>query len=110
VFFIVNGIDKNVFLYRLAAGAGTAVETRRPDAPALDITVSPNPFRSSATIRVPGIKADQLKVYDLRGRVVAELSAGNEAVWKPSGLSGGIYVVKATLGKRVISRPLLYRK
>jgi len=82
VFFIVNGIDKNVFLYRLNAGA-TAAESPCPAA------------QYDAPVRWSGL-------YDIRGRRVAE---GER--WETSRLPAGVYLLGGRAGAQRVFRKVL---
>jgi hypothetical protein len=115
VFAMVNSIDENGWVFRLSAGTG--VETARVKFAGLSLAATPNPFSVSTRIDLfagADLRNAQVKVYNLDGKQVADLSGkmlnGTGIAWKPSGLSAGIYVVKADLGNRQISRTLLYQK
>jgi hypothetical protein len=104
-----------VFLYKHTEGS--LAEDARINIGKSDIAVYPNPFMSSIRVRVAhrhGRKPSFVKVYDIRGREVADLSQElkkqGSADWKPTGLSAGIYIVNAGLGNRQVRRMLFYRK
>jgi hypothetical protein len=78
----------------------------------------PNPFNPSTTIRyqVPARNRVTLKVYDSRGREVANLvdagqSAGSYSLtWNASHLSSGVYFARLTAGGYVETRRMLLMK
>jgi hypothetical protein len=71
----------------------------------LRMTAAPNPFNPSTVISISGVKlvAASLRVFDMRGRMVADLTGalrrsamrGEARVeWNAAGLASGIYVVR----------------
>ncbi|OGJ87339.1 MAG: hypothetical protein A2268_14385 [Candidatus Raymondbacteria bacterium RifOxyA12_full_50_37] len=67
------------------------------------ITAWPNPFNPSVVIAVSGVKTPirTLRVYDLCGRVVADLLKTMKdgcVVWHASSNASGVYIVKAECG------------
>ena len=75
----------------------------------------PNPVRSAATIRwgLPTAAAVDLRVYDLRGREVAVLAAGepaeagwHETTWRPD-VAAGVYLVRLAAGAEARTRKVL---
>lgn len=76
------------------------------------LTVFPNPFNPEITITLEGDldKAASLKVYDLSGRLVEELTArvnGGKVTWRKPGLASGIYVIRVegagiSIARRII--------
>ena len=79
----------------------------------------PNPFNPSTTIsfNVPGDMNVNLSIYDLRGRLVAELVNGfheargisdpYKAVWNADLQSSGIYFVRLTAGSTVQNQKIM---
>jgi hypothetical protein len=94
---IGTGTDFTTIKYSQAT---TGVETA-PAASAFDLAQNqPNPFNPVTTIRFrvpPGTAARAaVRIYDLKGRLVAKLPAGSsagaqEVVWDASGLPSGAY-------------------
>jgi len=100
----------------------------------VEINVSPNPFNSSCAITVSdgrGLARQTLtniKIYDLRGNVVKCLNHGfnglnglhgcptpntqNGAfIWTPDeSISSGVYLIKATIGDRTITKRAILMK
>ena len=115
VFAMVNSIDMNGWVFRLEAG--TSVEkksTLSANSAAQAITLSPNPFKTSTAIGLPAGSAFSVKVFDLSGKEVADLSASTRISgmvnWRPEGLSGGVYILKVRVDGQVFSKTLLYQK
>ena len=81
----------------------------------------PNPFNPSTTIRynVPeGGMHTNLSIYDLRGRMVAELVNefkestfdGHEIVWNASNMASGVYFIKLHAGNTVMTQKIMLIK
>jgi len=80
------------------------------------LSVSPNPFRTSVQISVSGV--DQLpaslmsvRIYDMRGALISALTAGNKALaqgisWNASRLTAGVYVVQVRANGKVLSKKI----
>lgn len=59
----------------------------------------PNPFNSSTVISIQGSDKSTIEVFDITGRMVASLKTENgRAVWRPDGLSSGVYFARAAVG------------
>lgn len=78
--------------------------TKSPSTPLYAFTVKgtvPNPFNPMTTIQftMPGSGHVEIRAYDVLGRKIAELfsgelTAGEKSIlWKPDGLSGGVYFI-----------------
>lgn len=81
-------------------------------ADASPLIVTPNPFNSTTTIRLPEplSKDGRLAVYDLQGKCVADLSrfaSKRSLIWNSTGFSSGVYLLKADVPGRVITKKLL---
>jgi hypothetical protein len=82
----------------------------------IQISVSPNPFNSSCKISAPD--GAKISIFDLTGKRVAEIPlAGREAQknrqcrWKPdNSIGSGIYLVKAKIGDKEITKRVVYLK
>ena len=78
----------------------------------------PNPFNPSTTIsyRLPIKNHVTLKVYDSRGREVAnlvnaeQLSGRHSVTWNASNLSSGVYFARMTAGGYIATRKMLLLK
>ena len=77
----------------------------------------PNPARGAATFafELDREAAVTVAVYDVAGRVVARPVTGERfpagpsvRVWRPGGLAGGIYIVRATIGERSATRRIVW--
>ncbi len=86
------------------------------------LKISPNPFRERVEIRYSRgqrAKSIELKIYDLSGRLVKNLSLGTghlalgtEVIWDGKDntgkrVPGGIYLVKMNTGKKLISKKII---
>ncbi|MDZ7260772.1 MAG: T9SS type A sorting domain-containing protein [candidate division KSB1 bacterium] len=78
----------------------------------------PNPFNPSTTIRfdIPKRTHISLKIYDVRGREVAELVDGEheagafEILWNAQGLASGVYYYRISAGDFTAVRKLVLMK
>jgi hypothetical protein len=107
-YLTVVSVDSNVYAYKLTAGMGAGVE-RRTLAAAPVLKASPNPFRTSLNIVMSGRAAGKqdacIEVYDVQGKKVYETLTEKEAVtWDAGGLPSGIYLIKADVDGKTISR------
>jgi hypothetical protein len=100
-----------VYLYKHAASSSIL---RNPHAsPCPEITAYPNPFSSEMVISLenPGRHAD-ISIFDITGKQVGCFKEiqNSEIKWKSEGLTSGIYFIRAKIGKRQLSRTVLYQK
>jgi hypothetical protein len=88
--------------------------------PALDITVSPQPFYPGVLIKLRGLAlagsaSVSLKVYTARGVLVADLSQAYDrqartAHFHAGSLASGIYVLRCIAGSRVFTQRMTLLK
>ncbi|MFH0921566.1 MAG: T9SS type A sorting domain-containing protein, partial [Fibrobacterota bacterium] len=93
------------------------VESRLTVCPETWITVYPNPFNPTVTVAISGRTGEkgvtqplQIAIYDLHGRLVADLSweiKNNRVCWSANAQSSGVYIVRAKAGKRVMNRKII---
>lgn len=88
---------------------------KKPDIEDAGILASPNPFNPSVVLTLSGALASgaSIKVYDLSGKRVADLSKGisrGKAVWNASGLASGLYVAVVQKGMLKLTRKVVYSK
>lgn len=111
---------------RLAEVAGERFAEGPPEAPAkqgspeagVEVTVYPNPFNPTATIRYELAQAGQvvLKVYDVLGREVATLVDGmqqaraHQVQFEGSGLASGLYVYRLEASGQIVTGRMLLQK
>jgi hypothetical protein len=74
----------------------------------LPLAAAPNPFRSSIRISMPSPAA--LKVFDMRGKVLASFEGVKDVEWDASGMPSGIYILKADRGDRIHTKQLFLSK
>jgi len=106
------------------------VAERAPAIPnAFDIQIYPNPFNSSVTLIVDSQSESPealstLEIFDINGRIVAEIPAnGSESAkplstnasgacrWQPDeSLSSGVYLVRAKIGDKSVSKRIVFLK
>jgi hypothetical protein len=89
---------KTAYLYKHSPF--TAVESKAPaPVPRAVISVMPNPFYGTTTITANG--HPRMAIYNIHGKLIAKYNSGNIR-WNASGLPAGIYLIRATIGKRVL--------
>jgi len=72
------------------------------------LTVSPNPFNSAVTITAP--ENAIIEIFDINGRNIPTLGGG-EQVWRPEASVGsGVYLVRARIGDKDITKRVVYLK
>lgn len=91
-------------VYNAAAGLATEV------APAQALSSFPNPFTANTTLSftLAQAQAYRLEVYDVSGRLIKQLQAGQAEAgqpqvvqWDAAGLAAGFYMVRLTTGAEV---------
>jgi hypothetical protein len=100
-----------------AAAAGTAKFVRIPSRSGF-ISVTPNPFNPVTRIRYGAMEAMRVRlaVYDVKGRLVAELvdevvpAGEHEAVWEAGGVASGVYFSCLEIGEERFTRKLVVVK
>lgn len=78
----------------------------------------PNPFNSQVSIRfnIPQSCAGSLKIYDITGREIIELTSGylaqgeHQIVWNGDGYGSGIYFVRLEVGKNAGAKKIVMIK
>lgn len=96
-------------LFALGSGSTAVKKTVKPVQASL--TVCPNPFNPSTTIRVSMPGTVKIRIFDPSGRLVASGVAEKGAyVWNAGNQASGIYLVKAVSRNRsVTARMMLIR-
>ncbi len=90
------------------------------------IDAYPNPFNSSVKIRVRGIEVSRgrVEIFDINGRMVAEMSVGESESakplstnasgacrWQPNdNIGSGVYLVRAIIGDEKSTKRVVYLK
>ena len=132
VFSLETPVEGPVFiddeiLYINNPGRIDIYDARPLDAPLVEenipssfaLSAFPNPFNSSTTITFTVQQASQpvrLTIYDLQGRLVADLLAGrmpapragdHKVVWDAGDLGSGVYLVRLGAGTHTVIRKML---
>jgi len=100
----VNQIDGPTYVYKVPP-SGSAAEKQRALA-RNSMSLLPNPVTSGAKMQVTlasGIGHSELRIYDLRGRMVENISAGpaqKSAFVDTKNLHAGVYLLRAADGSR----------
>ncbi len=92
--------------YHVSAFLSTAVRENARAENEFRLNVYPNPF--NVATRISGPKNAPIRIYDIRGRFIEQLSTD---VWAPrSSLSSGVYVILIQSADQRLSRQVLYLK
>jgi hypothetical protein len=94
-------------------GGGTRKEAKAEAEEKGSISVSPNPFK--ATVRISRQYAAgsrqkmEIAIYNCRGTMIEKLPTANcllptDITWNPAGLPAGVYLVRADIGNRILTR------
>ena len=118
VIMYLNNEPAMVHLYKHSAP--TAVQQKAaPGSAAISVDVSPNPFHTGTRIRLDGNAgraACKAKIYDARGRRVADLPASHvqgtmaEFVWDASNMAPGAYVLSVSAGNAAVQKRIVVLK
>jgi len=108
VILVFDHASSAKFVYVYKNAAPTAAEKRDARPRGMELEVSPNPFRSSVTLRPP-FKA-LIKIFDTRGAVVASFKGQGGIVWNAQDLPSGVYLVRANSGNRVFTKKLFLNR
>jgi hypothetical protein len=101
---VPNFSSGTFYLYKHSSGS--ALEEKRANTEAAALSVHPIPASVSGAVRISsGNPMAWYMVYDVRGRVVADLGANT--VWAPNGIQTGVYVVEARIGSLRMSRKVI---
>jgi len=74
----------------------------------IDLFINPNPFNSFVSISAP--KEANIEIFDMLGKLVVRMKGGNR-VWKPEASVGsGIYLVRARVGDKEVTKRVVYLK
>jgi hypothetical protein len=108
ILFVTNS---SVYLYKHASMGASAETGAGTLSPPLEPEISPNPFRSSVNIHLPG-GAGSCSILDLSGRVVKRLGPAmtGSLVWNAGNAPAGIYLLRFTVGKENYVRKILLQK
>ena len=79
----------------------------------LSLSVSPNPFNSACRISAPDNAI--VEIFDLNGRIVYEMPVGSRpastVLWQPNkSVPSGVYLVRAKIGDKNITKRVVYLK
>ena len=73
-----------------------------------NVSIYPNPFNTACRISAP--ENAIIEIFDINGRSVAEFGGG-EQIWKPEASVGsGVYLVRAKIGDKDITKRVVYLK
>jgi murein DD-endopeptidase MepM/ murein hydrolase activator NlpD len=110
-------VSQNEKVIGIEQGGGGVLQQNGPI-----VLVSPNPFNSSTTFKINcrlQIVACGLKIYDINGKMADDLTSKiknqqssilNQIIWHPSNLPAGIYILKARIGNKTLTKRLFLCK
>jgi hypothetical protein len=116
VTFFVNCNSTTCHAYLYKHNAGNAAESRPVISSLSGLSAWPNPFTKAVRLmaRSGNGSSPRAKVFDIRGRQVADLAlkasapGGLECRWEPKGLPGGVYLLESsTNGKTGLQKIFL---
>jgi hypothetical protein len=117
VFIAVNDVDQNAFAFRFPES--TADNRSQLALSSLKLKVFPNPAKSGINIAVSSqlsaVSKINLSVYNVNGKLVKKLIADSRQLktginLNTSGLSTGIYILKAQTALKTFSKRLFVQK
>jgi len=107
-----NYLDK-LFVLRVDSGL-TRLELGQEVPDDSTLSADPNPFNPVVAIRLPAsLKGASVRIFDLSGRLIADLETGknnSRAVWDASARTSGVYVVAASKGSLTVRRKITLLK
>ncbi len=106
---INNATDRGNLMYNILTWFGVTMGTNESPYMPEDfrLVMNPNPFNGALKIDV--LPGTDVQIYDMHGRLVGKPDIDN--VWRPeSGVSSGIYLVRATRGNKTEIRKAVYLK
>ncbi len=87
---------------------GTLIDNNRTYIKGFAISISPNPFNSACRISSP-VDAT-VEIFDVLGQSIDKLPGGDQ-IWKPEASVGsGVYLVRAKVGDKDITKRVVYLK
>jgi len=104
-------------LIRAVIGTGMEIlePANKPEKPG--ISVYPNPFNSAVNIKERKFNGSSVRVeiFDINGRPVFETPVGayrdTPVIWQPEkSIHSGVYLVRAKIGEKIFSKPVVYIK
>lgn len=92
-----------------------AVETATPRGRGGALQAFPSPFNPEVVFTLSGREMDgaSLKVFDMAGRLMADLSGrmkDGRTKWNASGMSSGIYAAVARNGNKTLTKKIMYSR
>ncbi len=114
---VADKTNLGFYTFEYIVGVDEESQALLPESPFL-ASPFPNPFNSTTTIGYSLLMAGNvsLTVYDLSGRLVANLADGakpagtHEAVWTADGVSSGVYMVALDAGSMVLREKVVLVK
>ncbi|MEZ4696820.1 MAG: T9SS type A sorting domain-containing protein [Rhodothermales bacterium] len=114
--YLYLGTDRSG-VWRSRERTAVGVDDEQPTQPAASVDVYPNPFSEQATIRLSTEQPDHVRVevFDMLGRLVYVVADGDlprglhEIRINGQPLASGLYLVRVTMGRDVLSRKLVRR-
>jgi hypothetical protein len=114
-------VDQNAWVFRppvswnIQPGTTKAVKTPVKANAASALSASPNPFNPLVAFTVSGplSKSGSLRIYDLSGRMVEDLSVrfrNGRAIWNADGFAPGVYMAVAGKGGLALTKKVIYSR
>jgi hypothetical protein len=109
--FLIGGFNYGPFPYLMRAdslGFTGISETQTLKPENISISFFPNPFNSAVSISTP--IESKVEIFNVTGKSIAELPGGTQ-IWRPDNSVGsGIYLVRAKMGDKEVTKRVVYLK
>jgi hypothetical protein len=101
-----------VFLYKHTESTNVDLNTAIRPAGSYEFSVTPNPFAWSTRISVKRDNREKMdvKIYNLNGQFVEDLTHHQPLTWNGSGRPPGIYLVKLSIGNKSFTKRITLLK
>jgi hypothetical protein len=107
------GSVQPIWTFKLSEKPTTAIDQQNWEKEMLSgrpfISAAPNPFHSRVIIKVSGLKDAAVRIFNMSGKLVADLgtSSSSKMVWNGMNMVPAVYVVTAKTNEQVYSKKLL---
>jgi hypothetical protein len=97
----------------IKSGSSASENLKEPEDDTPTISVCPNPFNPSTTIKISHLKSQhcELKIFSSNGRHITTIkSKDGNFLWNAKGLSTGVYIARYYAGQTTLQRQLVFLK
>jgi hypothetical protein len=108
---LYSSYSYGTYLYK---HSGTTRVENAPLPENVSVTASPNPFSSSTLLTLQAAKGASVHIFNLQGKMVADLSrsfdATGSAYWDSGKFPSGLYLLKIMVGNRELTQKLILQR